>query len=75
MHVHSLEQHTQSTRIEFNPTIVEASVMVEEINFQYNGSEEFTSINVSLESSFSVTKVIFFACCLARQLQLARLSG
>ena len=33
--------------------------MVEEINFQYNSSEEFTSINVTLESSFSVTKVIF----------------
>ena len=68
---HSFGQHTQSTRIEFNPTIVEASVMVEEINFQYNSSEEFTSINVTLESSFSVTKVILSGLLLRERIAIS----
>jgi len=47
----------QGTNIQFSPTIVQASVVEDGIDFQYNASDAFRPIDVTLNSSFSVTEV------------------
>lgn len=59
--IHNCIQSEQNTSIEFIPTIVYATASGDLVDFRYNSSETFETIDVKLETPFSVTEVILIS--------------
>ena len=59
--LHNCIQSEQNTSIEFIPTIVHATASGDLVSFRYNSSETFGTVDVKLETPFSVTEVILIS--------------